>query len=404
MQSDALTPLELLLVEDSADDAELICLALIRSGYRLDHLQLADLASVRQALGARAWDVVITDHAMPGLSSHDVIDLVPAGTPCIVVSGAVGEETAVGLLQRGAVDYVNKSNLRRLGGAVARALSEAQNLQARRQAELELRRAHAELEQRVRLRTRELEQANARLRSEMEERRKAEVELSNARLVLTRLREEERSHLSREIHDGVVQDLIGVGYAVADTERKVKLGQATHDTLPTLHQHRADILKAVRRLRTLVKGLRPAGLHEFGLEHALHVFVTALTDAAHLDFSLNVAAAADTLPEAVSQAFFRIAQEAVRNAVRHARADAVSIVVTLSGDEARLTVNDDGRGFQAPDRLGSLALAEHFGLVGMDEHAQLAGGQLRLESAPGRGTRIVVTVPLAVGTPPQTSR
>ena len=347
---------------------------------------------MRAAL-SQAWDIVITDHAMPGLSSGDVIDLVPEGTPCIVVSGAVGEETAVALLQRGAVDYVNKSNLRRLGGAVERALNEARNLQARLQAEAELRRAHADLEARVQRRTAELQQANARLLREMEERRRAELELSNARLVLARLREEERLHLSREIHDGVVQDLIGVGYAVADTERKLS-SQAPIDTLALLQRHRADILTSVRRLRTLVKGLRPPGLHEFGLEHALQVFLSSLGVSAQTTCRLTVSEAAATLPEAVGQAFFRVTQEAVRNALRHARATHIDVVVGVGSGEACLEIRDDGAGFTLPESLGSLAVKEHFGLVGMDEHAQLLGGQLHLESSPGRGTRVQVVVPL----------
>lgn len=386
--------LKLLLVEDSADDAELIRLELGRSGYALDYLQLADLAGVRVALKERVWDVVITDHAMPGLSSGDVIGLVPSGTPCIVVSGAVGEETAVSLLQRGAVDYINKGNLRRLGGAVKRALLEARNLQARQQAEAELRRAHAELEERVQQRTAELQRANTRLLEEMEERHKAEYELSNARLVLTRLREEERLHLSREIHDGVVQDLIGVGYAVADTERKARLGQPPNETVATLQKHRSDILNAVRRLRILVKGLRPPGLHEFGLEHALRDFLTALGDSADVTLGLMVSENIGALPETVAQSFFRVTQEAVRNALRHAQATTVDVSITLSGEQACLEVRDDGRGFKVPERLGSLALEEHFGLVGMDEHAQLAGGQFQLESEPGRGTSVRVIVPL----------
>ncbi len=386
--------LKLLLVEDSADDAELVQLALVRSGYRLETCQFSDLGAVRRALRDQVWDVVVTDHAMPGLSSGDVIDLVPAGTPCIVVSGAVGEETAVSLLQRGAVDYVNKNNLRRLGGAVSRALSETQNLQARRRAEAELRTAHADLEKRVQLRTAELQLANARLREEMDERRKAETELSNARLFLVRLREQERLNLSREIHDGVVQDLIGVGYAVADTERKVVAGQTLSDTVTLLRRHRADILASVRRLRTLVKGLRPPGLHEFGLEHALQVFVGSLDTSGRPACHLTVTEDAVDLSEAVSQAFFRVAQEAVRNALRHARATTVDIAVSVRDDGAYLVVSDDGSGFRVPERLGSLAADEHFGLVGMDEHAQLVGGQLYLESAPGHGTRVTVVVPL----------
>ena len=211
---------------------------------------------------------------MPQLSALEVIALA-ADIPCIVVSGAVGEETAVNLLRSGAADYLNKENLKRLATTVERALSEAQNRRARLAAESALRRAHQDLERRVEERTAALERSNFRLKNEMDERRRAELELLEARLQLTRARDEERSQLARDIHDGVVQDLLGLSYEIADTERKMA-ADPTFSSLEAVRKHREAIVASVRDLRSLIKGLRPPGLAEFGLKNALEEFISSL--------------------------------------------------------------------------------------------------------------------------------
>lgn len=158
--------LRVLLVEDSTDDAELNQLELQRTGFVVDSCRVETRETTLEALRSREWDLVLSDHALPGFSSHEVLELLDElslDTPCIIVSGAIGEEAAVELLQSGAVDYVNKDKLYRLGQAVRRALREAESSRARREAETALR--HSEralrelnetLEQRVEERTTEL--------------------------------------------------------------------------------------------------------------------------------------------------------------------------------------------------------------------------------------------------------
>lgn len=138
--------LRALLVEDSADDAELIELELRRNGFELDTQRVEDRESTERALDDCAWDLVLTDHAMPNFSAQGVMEVLAscdADIPCIVVSGAIGEEAAVALLKSGAVDYVNKNRLNLLGPAVNRALREAEERRARRAAEEALRESEA---------------------------------------------------------------------------------------------------------------------------------------------------------------------------------------------------------------------------------------------------------------------
>jgi PAS domain S-box-containing protein len=158
--------LRVLLVEDSSDDAELNQRELQRNGFTVDASRVETRDATLEALRSQEWDLVLSDHALPGFSSHEVLELLDElslDIPCIIVSGAIGEEAAVQLLQGGAIDYVNKDKLYRLGQAVRRALREAESSRARREAEAALRRSeqalrelNETLEQRVEERTREL--------------------------------------------------------------------------------------------------------------------------------------------------------------------------------------------------------------------------------------------------------
>jgi signal transduction histidine kinase len=93
-------------------------------------------------------------------------------------------------------------------------------------------------------------------------------------------------------------------------------------------------------------------------------------------------------------AVYRIAQEALSNVARHARAGSAQLQVTFEPDRLVLVVQDDGVGFEAPERLNELASSDHYGLLGMQERAELIGAQLRLESAPGKGTTLRLELPL----------
>ena len=130
--------LRTLLVEDSEDDAELVLRFLKRTEFDIFSKRVDTYEATRAALLAYPWDLVLTDHAMPSFSSAGVLELLQElrpNLPCIVVSGAIGEEAAVALMQKGAADYVNKGKLSRLDAAVTRALREAEARRARAEAE-----------------------------------------------------------------------------------------------------------------------------------------------------------------------------------------------------------------------------------------------------------------------------
>jgi PAS domain S-box-containing protein len=135
-------PLRALIVEDSEGDAVLIIRQLQDSGYVPDFKRVTTPEALRAALASPTWDIIITDYFMPRFSGLDALAIAKESDPdlpLIVVSGVIGEDTAVAAVKAGAYDYVMKDNLARLGPAVQRALQEAQVRRARRQAEEALR-------------------------------------------------------------------------------------------------------------------------------------------------------------------------------------------------------------------------------------------------------------------------
>ena len=154
------TPLRVLIVEDSEEDAILTLRALSRSGYEPTFERVETAEAMGLALRSKTWDVVLADHNMPSFDSLNALMLVKRrglDIPFIIVSGTIGEDTAVAAMRAGAHDYIMKDKLARLGPAVERELAEAEERRARRRAEeqerrlhIELQEQHRQLEQRVR--------------------------------------------------------------------------------------------------------------------------------------------------------------------------------------------------------------------------------------------------------------
>jgi PAS domain S-box-containing protein len=183
-------PLHILMLEDVATDADLIQRELDREGLAFEARRVTTRDAFTQALDAFDPDIILADYSLPsfdGLAALEVAQAERPHVPVVFVSGAIGEERAIETLKQGATDYVLKDQLSRLGPAVRRALREAEERRARREAEEALRRAHDELEQKVEARTAELREANAALKEEIEERKRVERALRESQERLTRI-------------------------------------------------------------------------------------------------------------------------------------------------------------------------------------------------------------------------
>jgi len=197
----------------------------------------------------------------------------------------------------------------------------------------------------------------------------------------------ERRRIAGDLHDGVVQSLAGTSFSLAAAAERVN-GGTNGSAREVLERGAAQTRQSVRELRSLLVEIYPPSLRNAGLESALTDLLERVDDrgiATHLDMPPGLRLPGDT--EAI---FFRVAQEAVRNAVAHAEPTVISVAVSAGAGRASLAVTDDGRGFPEADAAAS----GHFGLQLMHDLAQDADGELTVDSGPGRGVRIRLEVPL----------
>lgn len=203
---------------------------------------------------------------------------------------------------------------------------------------------------------------------------------------LTEGQEAERARLAHELHDDTVQAFIGIAQGVDLALHWLDPGQA--QTAVMLRAVRGQAVEAVENLRRVIADLRPPALHELGLLPALRMLAAP---------GVRVQVAAHglerRLPEAQELALLRIAQEALRNAVRHGHASTVWLDVTYAPGGVTLVIEDNGVGFVVPADPEHFAADGHYGLLGMTERAAHVHGALHITSTPGRGTSVRVDVP-----------
>jgi PAS domain S-box-containing protein len=207
----------------------------------------------------------------------------------------------------------------------------------------------------------------------------------------------ERSRLARELHDSVTQSLYSVTMYAEAAARLLTTGQESVAT-EYLRDARDTAQEALREMRLLIFELRPLALEQAGLAGALQARLDAVEKRGGVQAELRVEgveglADADWLPLAMQQELYHIAQEALNNSLKHAKARHLQVSLQLRDTAVRLEISDDGIGFDpsAAAEQGGL------GLRGMKERVQRIGGQWRVESAPGQGTKVTVDVPRGEG-------
>ena len=209
---------------------------------------------------------------------------------------------------------------------------------------------------------------------------------------VSRGQEAERARLARELHDGPVQALIALGQQAEMAGRLLARGEVDRATA-LIESLRQQGKETVDELRRLISALRPPYLEDLGFFSALEALFreTAGRTDARVEF-VQEGEVRRCDPE-VELAAYRIAQEALTNALQYARAQRITVRIRCEEGGLFLAVEDDGIGFTLPPRPDSLTRQGRFGLVGMQERATRLGGQLSIETAPGRGTRIAVRLP-----------
>ncbi|NMB90791.1 MAG: sensor histidine kinase [Chloroflexi bacterium] len=198
--------------------------------------------------------------------------------------------------------------------------------------------------------------------------------------------EAERLALARELHDETLQALIALNQRVQLAARR---GADTPD--PAVFEELKDMMRqTMAGLRRTVGGLRPIYLEDLGLAAALQMLARELGNGNGLRVEFALHGEERRLPPEVEMAFYRLAQETLHNVARHSGAGQASLDLSYLADGTSLRVSDTGRGFQVPASPAGFVRGGHYGLMGMQERADLIGARLRIVSAPGQGTQVWV--------------
>lgn len=355
-------PLRVLHLEDSDLDHELVLAHLLRGGLDLRMVRVDTRAEFEAALGQR-WDAIVSDYNLPGFSGLEALRLLrerDRSTPFLLVSGEIGEETAVAAMRDGASDYLLKNRLARLAPALEHAIAAAREHAARLAAD------------------RELQASRQRL---------AEL----ARHLQTGV-EAERAAISREIHDDVGGSLTALKFDI-DWIRRHSSDEAVRVRATSALE---TVTHAIGASQRIMHNLRPAILEQ-GLVAALQWLASRFEKRTGIECMFRtgdhrIGAPGRELPEGVPLVAYRTAQEALTNISKHAQATRVTIDLSTSGEVLSLEISDNGRGLAR----GDLAKSGSFGIRGLHERASTVGGWMDLSSG-AQGTTLILSVPLAAG-------
>ena len=274
--------------------------------------------------------------------------------PFILVSGEIGEDTAVEAMRHGAADYLQKNHLARLVPALLHAVDAAETRRARVKAD------------------RDLVASKQRLH-ELAQHLQTSVEL-------------ERAAIAREIHDDVGGSLTALKFDLAWIARHSAVPQVIARVQSALE----TVSHAVESSQRIMHNLRPAILEQ-GLAAALHWIALRFERRAGVVCTIRLPKKPLELPPGVPLVAYRTAQEALTNISKHANASRVQIDLSMAGGVLSLEISDNGRGLSQED----LAKARSFGIRGLHERANTVGGWIDLSSGP-HGTTLILSVPLDV--------
>jgi len=283
-----------------------------------------------------------------------------------------------------AVVTVSASPLRNENGEIVAAVGIFDDITERKQIEEELRKHREELEDLVRQRTEEILRANRELEKERRELRQAEKRARDLAVRLVGAQEKERRELGQELHDGVGGSLTLLKIAAA------RARQTPPDQIEAVLEEIERVADEVyEQVRALSHGMRPGMLDDVGLVDALSSYFEDYTAQTGVKVSFEHRGLETPMATDTEIAAFRIVQEALVNAARHAKTSHVTVRLECEHTTLRLEIEDRGCGFD-PTEVDSRSS----GISGMQYRAQLAGGELVVDSSPGAGTCVSCRLPL----------
>ena len=365
--------IRLLHVEDSELDHVLALAYLERDGWVIHARRVETREAFATAL-VEPWDAVLSDYQMPGFTGLQALQMLRdsgSSLPFILVSGLIGEDTAVEAMRNGASDYLLKDNLARLGPALDNAIAAGDGRRARLAAD------------------RELSLSRQRL-SELAQHLQTSVEA-------------ERHAIAREIHDDVGGSLTALKFELDWLRRHVRVDPGADDNAE-LQAHLGSALElvthAIDSSQRIMQNLRPAILEQ-GLVAALQWMTSSFARRTGIACEFRTGRERDAqherldpqqrlrLPAGVPLVAYRTAQEALTNASKHAQATKVVVDLSFSAGVLSLEISDNGRGLNTQE----LEKSGSFGIRGLHERASTVGGWVDLSSSVA-GTTLILSVPL----------
>ncbi len=280
---------------------------------------------------------------------------------------------------------------------------------------LEAGRQFKQLRQRLHRRSAELAASKRKLKAELAHRKAAEKalrkseehygrSLEQSRYMQDQLRrlsrqllsahEEERKTISRELHDVVAQALTSINVRLLALKRKAALNASGLER--SVARTQTLVERSVNIVHRFARELRPAVLDDLGLIPALHTYLKHFRAETGIRVSLSAFAAVERVGGERRTLLYRVAQEALTNIARHARATEAEVNLERTGRQVCMTINDNGKGFD-PDRVLQGRTRNRLGLLGMRERVRMLGGSFTLTSVPGKGTTVLARIPLDAG-------
>lgn len=348
--------LRILHLEDSELDHQLVCRALRKEGLGFDIQRVDTLPDFESAIAQSRFDVILADYRLPGFTALDAwACLHSAGQqpPFILLSGAIGEAAAVAAIQTGIADYLAKDDLRNLRRVIERAL---EVFQAR------------------------MAQARA-----MEELAASEKRLAQFAEHLQSAIENERAAIAREIHDDIGGSLAAVRLDLAWVDRHI----SEPETLGHLHAARDMLQHAIGASQRIMMNLRPAILDQ-GLYPALQWLAESFQRRTGVKTSLSTNHPQVDADKAILLTAYRTAQEALTNISKYAQCTQVQLDLSDAEGVLTLEISDNGCGIPRE----TLSNPTGYGIRGLRERAKVVGGWLDISSQEGRGTTIILSIPL----------
>jgi signal transduction histidine kinase len=222
---------------------------------------------------------------------------------------------------------------------------------------------------------------------------KAALEGSRAQLRglirrLVRVQEDERRSLARDLHDTSGQAMTAIGLGLSVLRRECDCSDTLRARVDDLQRLVAGVVEDLHRLSI---NLRHSTLDQYGLVPATEDLITSLREQTGIEVAFTVDGLAARLPEELETALYRITQEACTNIARYSAAAHASIAIRCEGNMVQVSIQDDGIGFDVAEALSRNRL----GLVGIGERADMLGGTFAIDSSPGRGTALMVEIPVA---------